>query len=210
VGFSRTFFTRAAELGPLSALLVVHGVAFTGWMVLLIAQTSLIAADRRDLHRKLGALGAALALSMAVLGMATAIDLLNRGVVPIPGLDPRSFFAIPVRDIVTFAIFAGAGVHFRRDADTHKRLMLLATIALLAAAIARSPIPGMMKFGPPMFYGLQDLLIVMGILYDRFTRGQVHRVYWWGLGLTVGSQALFLAISGTAPWLAFAQWFVRG
>jgi uncharacterized membrane protein YozB (DUF420 family) len=208
VGFSPTFFTRAAELGPLSGLLFVHGVVFSGWMVLLVAQTGLIAANRRDLHRKLGAFGAALALAMVVLGMLAAVDLLNRGVVPIPGLDPRSFFAIPVRDILTFAILAGAGIRFRRDAEMHKRLMLISTITLLAAAIARMPIPGMQTLGPPLFYGLQDLLIVAGILYDLATRGRVHRAYWWGLGLMVGSQALFLAISGTAPWLAFARMFL--
>lgn len=210
VGFSPTFFTRSAELGPLSPLLFVHGIAFTAWLVLLVSQTGLIAAQRRDLHRKLGVVGVALAFTMVVLGMLVAVDLLNRGVVPIPGLNPRSFFAIPVRDILTFAILAGAGIHFRRDAEMHKRLMLIATITLLAAAIARMPIPGMATLGPPLFYGLQDLLIVIGILYDRFTRGRVHRAYGWGLGLMVGSQVLFLAISGTAPWFAVAELFMRG
>jgi uncharacterized membrane protein YozB (DUF420 family) len=206
VGFSPTFFQRPAELPALAPLFTLHGVVFSAWMALLIVQTSLIAADRRAWHRTLGAFGAALALGMIVLGMLAAINSLNRGVAPLPGLDPRSFFAIPVRDIVTFAMFVGAAVYWRRDAEMHKRLMLLATIALLAAAIARTP--GVVQFGPPMFYGLQDLLIVIGMVYDRITRGAVHRVWWWGLGLTLGSQVLFLAIAKTGPWLAFADLFV--
>ena len=207
VGFSPTFFQRPPDLAPLSPLFALHGVIFSGWIVLLIVQTSLIAANRRAWHRALGAFGAALALGMVVLGMLAAIDSLNRGVSPLPGLDPRSFFAIPVRDIVTFALFVGAAVYWRRDAEMHKRLMLLATIALLAAAIARTA--GIGQYGPPMFYGLQNLPIVIGMVYDRLMRGAVHRAWWWGLGLTLGSQVLFLAIARTAPWLAFADLFLH-
>lgn len=208
VGFSPTFYQRAAELPPLPQVFVVHGIAFTAWVAFFIVQTGLIAANRRAWHRALGAFGVALALVMVVLGTLAAIESLNRGAVPLPGLDARAFFAIPIHDIVMFPVFVGAAVYFRRDADMHKRLMVVATISLLAAAIAR--IPGVGAFGPPLFYGLQDLLIVLGILYDRFTRGAVHRAYWWGLGLMVGSQVLFLAIANTAPWLAFADLFVRG
>jgi len=207
VGFSPTFFLRPATLPPLAQVYFVHGIAFTAWITLLIVQTSLIAANRRAWHRTLGGLGVALAAAMVVLGTLAAIESLNRGVTPLPGLDPRSFFAIPIRDIVTFAIFVGAAVYWRREAEMHKRLMLLATIALLAAAIARTA--GIGQYGPPLFYGLQDLPIVVGMVYDRVTRGAVHRAWWWGLGLTLGSQVLFLAIAKTAPWLAFAGLFLR-
>jgi len=210
VGFSPTFFTRSVELGPLSRLLTVHGIAFTAWLTLFVTQTSLIAANRRSWHRALGAVGVALALTMLVLGTLAAIDSLNRSSVPIEGLDPRSFFAIPIRDMLVFGILVGAAIRYRHEAEMHKRLMLLSTIALLDAAIARTGIPGMAKYGPPMFYALQDLLIVVGMVYDRITRGRVHRAYWWAGGLIVGTQVLFLAISGTAPWLAFAQMFLRG
>jgi hypothetical protein len=209
IGFSPTFFQRGAELGPLAPVLNVHGIVFTSWIALFIAQTALIAANRRPWHRTLGAAGAALAVVMTVLGVMAAVDSLRRGAVPIPGIDPRSFFAIPMRDIVVFPLFVAAAVYWRRDAELHKRLMLLATITLLAAAIARCIMTtSLAKLGPPAFYGLQDLMIVAGMVYDRATRGRVHAAYWWGLGVTVGSQVLFLAISGTGPWLAFAELFL--
>jgi hypothetical protein len=211
VGFGPTFFQRPAGLGALSPLLSIHGIVFTSWIALLIAQTGLIAANQRAWHRSLGVLGILLATAMIVLGFLAAVDSLNRGAVPLEGLDPRSFFAIPVRDLVVFTGFVGAAVYFRRDAQMHKRLMLLATFALLVAAIARAIMDTpLAKGGPPAFYGLQDLLIVAGMVYDRVTQGRVHRAWKWGLGITIGSQILFLAISGTRPWLAFADLFLRG
>jgi hypothetical protein len=205
VGFSPTFYLRGAELPPLSTVLVVHGVTFTAWIALFIAQTALVAANRRAWHRALGTFGAALAVLLAVTGAAASIDSLRRGAAPIPGMDPRPFFAIPVHDLVAFAVLATAAIALRKDLQMHKRLMVVTTIALLAAAIARFPIAAMLKFGPPLFYGLQDLLIVACMLYDRAFHGRVHRAYWWGLGFMVLSQVLFLAIAGTPAWLAFAD-----
>jgi hypothetical protein len=208
LGFSPTFFLRGADLPPLSPLLTTHGIVFSTWIALLITQTSLVAADRRDLHRKLGVVGACLAALLVVLGTLAAIDALRRGATPIAGLDPRSFFAIPIRDVVTFPILVGAAVWFRRDAETHKRLMILATINIIDAAIARFPVAAISAHGPPAFYAIQDLLILAGFAYDKFTRGRVHRAYFWGGGLILLSQPLFLAISGTRPWLAFADLFL--
>ena len=42
---------------PLPPLLHVHGAVFSAWIVLLIVQVSLVAADRVDLHRRLGLMG---------------------------------------------------------------------------------------------------------------------------------------------------------
>lgn len=206
IGFSPTFYLRDPALPPLSSLLVVHGIAYTAWIGLFVTQAALIAADRRGWHRALGAAGVALALVMVVLGTMAAIASLHLGRAPIPGLDPRTFFAIPIRNVVMFPLFVGAAVWLRHDAQAHKRLMILATISMLDAAIARFPIAAMMQVGPPLFWSLQDLLIVAGMVYDRATRGHVHKAYWWGLGLMVVSQVGTLLIAGTAPWLAFADW----
>jgi hypothetical protein len=205
IGFSPTFYLRGADLPPLSTVLVVHGMTFTAWIALFIVQTSLIAANRRAWHRTTGAFGAALALLLVVIGTVASIDALRRGSAPIPGLDPRTFFAIPMHDVFAFAVLATAAIVTRKDPATHKRLMIVATISLLAAPIARFPIAAMMQVGPPLFYGLQALLIVVGMLYDKSFHGRVHRAYWWGLGFMVLSDVLFLAIGGTPVWHAFAD-----
>ena len=73
VGFSPTFYARPDTLPALPSLLVVHGIFFSTWIALLITQTSLIAANRRDIHRKLGVLGACIAAVMVVLGTMASI-----------------------------------------------------------------------------------------------------------------------------------------
>jgi len=115
-----------------------------------------------------------------------------------------AFLALPLFDMVVFAILVGSGLALRRRLETHKRLMTLATIALMTAPIAR--IPGVLQAGPPAFFGLTDLLIVAVLVYDLVTRRRVHPATVWGGLLLVASQPLRLMISGTAAWTAFASW----
>jgi hypothetical protein len=49
----------------------------------------------------------------------------------------------------------GVALARRRDAQTHKRLMLVGSIALIGAAIARWP--GVIQYGPVAFFALTDL-----------------------------------------------------
>jgi hypothetical protein len=208
-GFSRSYFLKAHFGTPeLSLLLHVHGLVFTSWVVLFLAQTSLVAAGRTDLHRRLGVVGAVLAGLLLIVGTTTAILRVKGGAAPIPGVSPLSFLAIPFFDMVVFAILVGAGLYYRHRADVHKRLMTLGTIALMSAPIARLPI-ALLKAGPPAFFGLTDLFIVACIVYDLVTRRRVHPATIWGGLLLVASQPLRLMISSTPAWMAFAAWLTR-
>src|SRR6266511_4836388 len=139
-GFSRTFYLRShLQTQPLIPLLILHGIVFSSWIVLFITQTSLIAARRTRTHMRLGIAGGVLASLMIIVGTITAI-VRAKGPSPIPDVNPLSFLTIPLGDMLVFAILVGAAFYFRRRVDAHKRLMLLATIALLPAAVARLPI----------------------------------------------------------------------
>lgn len=207
-GFARTYYLRwHYDAPPLMPLLHLHGLVFTSWLLLLLAQTSLVAANRVDLHRRLGVAGAALAALMVVVGTVTAVTRAGQGAAP-TGVPPLVFLAIPLGDMVMFAGLAGAGLWFRRRPDLHKRLMLLATTALMAAPIARLPF-GVLQAGPPAFFGLADLFLVALIAYDLVTRRRVHRATLVGGLALVLSQPLRLMLSGTGAWLAFAAWLTR-
>jgi hypothetical protein len=208
-GFSRSYFLKA-QFGtpPLSTLLHVHGLVFTSWILLFLAQTSLVAARRTDIHRRLGVFGGVLAALLLILGTATAIIRVKAGSAPIPGVPPLVFLAIPFFDMVVFAILVGGAFYYRHRANVHKRLMTLATIALLSAPIARLPFE-FMKLGPPAFFGLTDLFIVALVVYDLAIWKHIHRATLWGGLLVVASQPLRLMISGTAAWMAFAGWLTR-
>jgi hypothetical protein len=204
-GFSRSYFLKLHYGTPaLSVLLHIHGVVFSAWILLFAAQTTLVSAHRTDLHRQLGVAGAVLAGLLLVMGTTTAILRVRGGSAPIPGVSGLAFLAIPMFDMVVFAILAGSGLALRRRLETHKRLMTLATIGLLSAPLAR--IPWVFRAGPPGFFGLTDLFIVAMLVYDLATRRRVHPATVWGGLVLVASQPLRLMISGTAAWTAFAAW----
>jgi hypothetical protein len=186
----------------------LHGLVFTSWVLLFLAQTSLVAVGRTDLHRRLGVLGAVLAGLVLILGTTTAIVRVKGGTSPILGVPPLSFLAIPLFDMVVFATLVGAALYFRHRPETHKRLMTLGIIALTSAPIARLHF-SMLPPGPPTFFGLTDLFILAMLVYDLATRRRPHPATIWGGLLIVASQPLRLMISGTAAWLAFAAWLTR-
>jgi hypothetical protein len=206
-GFAPSFYLRSASYAgpPLTSLVIFHGVLMTVWMLANIVQTSLIAAGNRQLHRTLGWLFAALALLIIVTGPQVGIGTIKRGALP-PGLTAEQFFMLPMAGAVMFALFVGLGVWQRNNAQAHKRLMLLSTISILDAAIAR--MPGMFALGPLAFFAVADAFIVVGAVYDYATRGRVHRVWIWGGLAIVVSQVARLAISTTAAWASFVQFLV--
>jgi len=209
LGFSRSYFLKAYYGTPeLSLHVHIHGLVFTSWVLLFLAQTTLVATDRTDLHRKLGVGGAVLAALLLIMGTTTAIlRVKGGGSSPIPGVPPLSFLAVPLFDMVVFAMLIGAGLVLRNRPDTHKRLMTLATIALTSAPIAR--LQAVRQVGPPAFFGLTDLFIVAMLVYDLATRRKVHPATIWGGLVIVASQPLRLMISGTPAWLAFAGWLTN-
>lgn len=204
-GFSRSFYLSRWLDGPtLSPLRIVHGLVFSAWIVLFMTQTALIAGGRRDIHRRLGVAGAVLAAAMVVVGTILAIWNAREGRAP-PGVPPLPFLIIPLFDMLVFAPLVAAAVWYRRRSETHKRLMLIATISLLAAPVARLPV-ALAAAGPPFYFGVVDLLLLTGVLYDFATRRKVHPVYVWGGLAILASQVIRLALSGTDAWLAVAAW----
>ena len=211
LGFARSFFLRPLFPGtpaPTEPIFYIHGAAFTAWCVLLGLQPVLVAVGRVDTHKKVGWFGAFLAVAMVLLGIGGALIAARRptGFIGVP-IPPLQFLVVPVFDIALFATMVGLAIVRRRDTQSHKRLMLLASVNLLAAGIARWPF-AMMQAGPPMYFGLSDLFIVALGAWDLASRGRLHPVTLWGGLAIVVSQPLRLVLSGTGAWLAFAGWAV--
>ncbi len=207
VGFAPTYYLKGYfQTPPLRALVHAHGLVFTGWIVLFLTPTVLVASHRTDLHRRLGMAGVGLAALVVALGLITALSGARRGVAA-GDEGALTFLAIPLGDMVVFMGLAGAAIHYRRTPEVHKRLMLLATVSILNAALARWPL-AIMAAGPVAFFLATDLLVLAGVVYDLVSRGRVHPAYVWGGLLIVISQPLRLAIAGTDAWLAFARTLV--
>lgn len=202
-GFARTYYLAALFHGPpLPNLIVhIHGVVFTCWVLLFITQTSLVAAGRVDLHKRLGMYMFWLAVLMVILGIITATDQLYRFASPGSDLtDARGFYAVPLGGIVVFAPLVFFAYRERFHAAAHKRLMLIATISLTNAAFAR--LTGFNEQNAQ--YCVYAMLAVL-VGYDLWFTGKIERATLWGSAFVVIVLQGRLLIGNTAPWQAFAQ-----
>lgn len=210
LGFARSFFLKPWFPGhpaPPEPFFMLHGAVFAAWFALLVVQPSLVAAGRTDLHRRLGLAGAVLAVAMVVVGIQGALMAATRpgGFIGVP-IPPLVFLVIPFTDMIVFAILVGMAIARRADAQSHKRLMLIASISLLSAAIARWPLELMATPSPAVFFGITNAFLFAIVVRDLATTRRLHPATLWGGLLVVISQPLRLAVAGTEPWLAFARW----
>src|SRR5947209_1249070 len=94
VGFARTYYLAGVFHAQLPSLIIhLHGAAFSCWILLLVTQTSLVAAGRVGIHRRIGIAGFLLACLMVILGVLAATDSLVREAGP-TGRDPKFFYII--------------------------------------------------------------------------------------------------------------------
>ena len=206
VGFAPTYFLRSSALIPLNPLYHLHGLIFTAWICLFVGQTVLVAAHRTEIHRQLGYGGVVLAAAVVVIGLVVAIETLRGGfgatLLRAFGTtrDPISFFAIPIADILPFGVLVALAVVLRKHADAHKRLMLLATISLLPAAIVR------LGTGREGAYIGTDLFVAALVFYDVVSCRRVHPAsLWGGMLVVVFKPWLLYMVSTTAAWMAFVN-----
>ena len=202
IGFSRTYYLRSRfQDGPLPLYLQVHGAAFSAWMMLFLTQTSLVAARRTDVHRRLGWAGAALAVFMVLIAITAAILSGRRNFAAGLENEALTFLTTPFFSMVVFLALVATAVYHRRAPE---RLMLLATISILDAATARWPI-AIVQTSSWAYYGFADLFIAAALVYDLVSRRRIHPAYIWGSLVIVVSQYLRDVIGQTEAWHSFAR-----
>lgn len=220
IGFAPTYWLPllrgTLEVRP---IFHVHAAVFYGWTLLFLAQTYLAANRRITRHREWGVFGVALATAMCFVGMAAALTSLRQATADGFGEAARPFVIIPVSGIAFFAALFTFALLKVKQFEIHKRVMLVATVSLLQAAVGRwfliflAPVPvGGGPAGPPpvaisvLPALLSDLLIVAAMMHDRKTIGRVHPALWAAGGALVALQLLRVPLSGTAAWTRIADW----
>jgi hypothetical protein len=202
-GFAKTYFLAGMVAAPLpNRLIHIHGAAFTLWMVLLAVQVGLVTIRKVQWHRTLGLAGFGLACAMVVLGLFAATDALRRGSAPL-GLTAKTFYIIPISDMVVFSILVFFAWRARRQPASHKRLILIATIGLMDAAVGRWPV-AFLQHNPKAqdLVPFAFLLIVM--LYDLVSQRRIQKSTLWASLFVIAVHMTRVPIGFTAPWQAFA------
>jgi hypothetical protein len=160
----------------------LHGAIFLGWMLLLLAQVSLVAMGQVRQHRRLGTVGIAYGALVLVIGLVVTFvaPLLHVRAGDWTLDAAAAFLLLPLVDMVLFAGFFGAAVAYRRRPEVHKRLILAATVALAFAAVARMSFQSPVVF---LFLWLSPILAAM--VFDGVTRRRVHPVHFISLTVMV-------------------------
>jgi hypothetical protein len=159
------------------------------------------------LHRLVGVGGVVLALAIIPIGALTAVDAARHGSAASPtGIPPLVFMAVPLADLVVFALLFGAAIYYRRQPAEHKRLILLTMLNFLPPAIARWPLTLVAAAGPLAFFGIPDVVALVCLIVDSRRNGRVNKVFLAGTVLLIASHPLRLAIGFSEPWIQFAGW----
>lgn len=206
-GFWPTYFGQFVSGIPNRPWIVhLHGWIFVGWMMLLVTQVALAAKGKIAAHRSLGTLGVAYGFLIFAMGIVVSIvPSVARFQTGEQTLDEvAGFLIIPLGDMVLFGAFFIPAVLYRRRPELHKRLMLLATNALLFAAAGRlGP-----YVGDFISSGLWFSPVFIGMAYDLWTRRRVHPVYFVGLAaMAIVFTRLFLVES--EGWLRIGRVIVH-
>ena len=222
VGFAPTYWVPmlrgTLDIHPLAHL---HAAAFYGWLLLLIKQSSLASAGRLARHRSLGMLGVALATAMLFVGIGMAIDSIRELDAAGLGEQGRRFAIVPLTAAPFFAGMFALAVAKARNRELHNRLILVATISLLQAAVGRVFLLLLAPPRPAGFTGplipppvavtimpglVADLLIVVAMIHDRRTRGRIHPAYLIGGAAVVFLQVIRVPLSATTAWAHVVNW----
>jgi hypothetical protein len=203
-GFWRSYFGPALR-GNIARPWVIqlHGVVFVGWMLLLLAQVGLVATGRTRAHRALGQFGIYYGFVLLLMGIVVSFAAGVLHVTADPSkLDAEAgFLIIPLGDMVLFSLFFIPAVVYRRKPELHKRFIVLATTALLFAAIGRmdaiipsTPVLIALWLSPP--------LAALG--HELVVRRRLDRIYLGGIAVLALAAARVMLVQWE-PWVSVGR-----
>jgi hypothetical protein len=204
-GFSHTVDRNLIHPAlPRPFILYLHAAVFSGWVLFFILQSTLVRTHNVRWHRRIGWFGVALGVAIPVLGVSTAVTMARFNMLQLHSADAESFLIVPLNDITAFTIPFALAIYWRKKSEFHRRLLLMASCALTAAAFGRFP-PHLLP--PVIFYAGVDLLILLGVARDLIVNRRIHPVYLYGLPAFILGQtvAMYAFIHNSPYWLKIAH-----
>lgn len=210
------------EAPPAHWVVHIHAVVFTLWLFVLTAMITLVERDKVQVHRKLGWYVAGMVCVMTVLGplaflTTQAVNLHT------PAMYDPQFFGTSLTNGLNLFLLTAWGVLERKNPAAHRRLMILATVAIVDPGYSR--ITGLLwpvephsipVWYPYTYYGNLMIMLLM-FLWD-WKKGRLMRQFVIGAAWITLTQMTVSSLYFWAPWKAltagwveaYARWFHLG
>jgi hypothetical protein len=205
---------QAGQRPPFPIVLHMHAVAMGSFLLLLLAQTVMVATGREALHKQVGIAAFVLVPVLVVVGIVLAPTMYYQTYNALQAAPPaqrpalqqilyirEDILLLQISAGVMFAIFIGIALSAReRNSGLHKRMMFLATAVPLAASIDRMEwLPSSLPANP----WATDLWIIVALapmfVWDIVRNKKVHEAYWIWLAIYV-PVVLLVDVLWDKPW----------
>jgi hypothetical protein len=192
-----------------------------GWfMLLILAQTTLMATGRRALHMRLGIAGVGLAVALVTVGFVLAPTMYHETWNALQSAPANAkakiqealsikedILLLQMRIGILFPLFLAIGIRARnRNAGLHKRMMILATVMAMPAGIDRITwLPATLP-ASPLSVDLYTVLAISPMLvWDVARNHSLHRAYWIWFAVTIPFALVVNLLWDTPAWHATAR-----
>lgn len=157
----------------------VHAITYMGWIALYLNQNRLIVGGNAIAHRKMGRIMGGWAILMVIVGTALLFASIATHRAPPPIFSAAMLIVMDELGVLGFAGLVAAGLALRHRSDWHRRLMLSATICIIAPGLGRAT-QLTIGFSWPAIIVAQLFLVAIAAGFDWSMRGRVHPAYFWG------------------------------
>ena len=213
VGFGFDLYNYLHEHPAVPTIVHIHAVATTLWLLTATAMVLLVETGNVGLHRRIGWFAAGYAALVIVIAPWSELSwqALN---LQTPGAMPPQFLSIAFSGVVCMIVLLPWGVLMRRNPAAHRRLLILATIAISDAGFSRMVglfLPPPTTFlGTYLFYEGGNLLIVILMFLWDWKRDRVMKqfLYAASLVITLGLVATGLYFNDT--WQGISRAWLEG
>jgi len=205
---------KAGARAPFPVVLHVHAVLMGSFLLLLLAQTLMVATGRCALHKQIGVAAFVLVPVLVVVGLVVAPTMyyqvwgaahfgppdVQAALTPVVPL-LENILLLQISAGVLFAVFMTIALRARRtQSGLHKRMVFLATAVPLGAAIDRMWwLPSTMPASPLATDAYVLAALAPLFCWDVVRHQRVHRAYWLFLGIYLPAAAL-VAAAWDKPW----------
>ena len=211
---------EAGERPPFPLVMHMHAVLMGSFLLLLLAQTWLMATGRNQQHMRLGLLAMVLAPALVIVGFILAPTIYHQvwqgAQHAPPGIREKLQERLPVLDDILllqlrigilFPLFLAIGLKARgQNAGLHKRMMVLATVMALPAGIDRITwLPQTMP-ASPLSVDIYTLVAISPMLvWDIVRNRRLHEAYWIWLAINLPLSVVLNLLWDTPWWHATAR-----